>query len=310
MTQITAALVKELRESSGAGMMDCKKALSETHGDIEAAVDWLRKKGLAAAAKKAGRAASEGLVGVAVDGLRAAVVELNAETDFVARNAQFQDLVEGVTHAALNVGSDLDALKAALFPRSERSVADEVTHAVASIGENMNLRRSAFLEVVSGAVSGYVHTAVRPGLGRIGVLVALESTGDVVRLGEVGRQIAMHVAAASPLYLDKSDVDPVVLEREREVLSEQARASGKPEDVIAKMVEGRLRKFYEEVCLLDQVFVVDGDRRVSEVISQLGKELGAPVALKGFVRFVLGEGVEKQEIDFAAEVAAVAGGGA
>ena len=309
MTQITAALVKELRESSGAGMMDCKKALSETHGDLEAAVDWLRKKGLSTAAKKSGRAASEGLVGVVVDGLRAAVVELNAETDFVARNAQFQDLVEGVTQAALGAGHDLEALKVAPFPSSERCVADEVTHAIASIGENMNLRRSALLEVASGAVAGYVHTAVRPGLGRIGVLVALESTGDVARLAEVGRQIAMHVAAASPLYLDRAAVDPVALERERDVLSEQARTSGKPEDVIAKMVEGRLRKFYEEVCLLDQTFVIDGERRVSDVIDQLAKELGTPVVLKGFVRFVLGDGVEKQQSDFAAEVAAAAGVG-
>ena len=239
------------------------------------------EKGLSAAAKKSGRAASEGLVGVVVDGLRAAVVELNAETDFVARNAQFQDLVEGVTQAALGAGHNLEALKVASFPRSERCVADEVTHAIASIGENMNLRRSALLEVASGAVAGYVHAAVRPGLGKIGALVALESSGDATRLAEVGRQIAMHIAAAGPLYLDRAAVDPAALERERDVLSEQARASGKPEEVIAKMVEGRLRKFYEEVCLLDQTFVIDGERRVSDVVDQLAKELGTPVVLKG-----------------------------
>ncbi|NKD87120.1 elongation factor Ts [Haematospirillum sp. 15-248] len=307
MAEITAALVKELRETSGAGMMDCKKALSETGGDLEAAVDWLRKKGLAAAAKKAGRVAAEGLVAVAAISARAAVVELNAETDFVARNDQFQSLAQGIAQVALGVDGDVDALKAAAFPGSGRSVADEVTAAIASIGENMNLRRYQALSVSSGVVASYVHTAVKPGLGKIGVLVALESEGDVTRLEEVGKQIAMHVAAANPQYLDKDLVDTAALDRERDVLADQARASGKSEDIISKMVDGRLRKFYEEVCLVEQIFVIDGESRISAVVADLSKELGKPVVLKGFVRFALGEGIEKQESDFAAEVAAAAG---
>lgn len=309
MAEITAALVKELRETSGAGMMDCKKALSETSGNLEAAVDWLRKKGLAAAAKKAGRVAAEGLVAIAASGTCAAVVELNAETDFVARNEQFQFLVRGIAQVALGVDGDVEALRSAVFPESGRSVADEVTAAIASIGENMNLRRYQALSVSSGVVASYVHTAVTPGLGKIGVLVALESDGDVARLEEVGKQIAMHVAAANPQYLDKAMVDTAALDRERDVLAAQARASGKPEDIIAKMVDGRLRKFYEEVCLVEQIFVVDGESKISSVVANLAKELGKSVTLKGFVRFALGEGVEKQETDFAAEVAAAAGKG-
>lgn len=308
MAEITAALVKDLREKTGAGMMDCKKALAETSGDIEAAVDWLRKKGLAAAAKKAGRVAAEGLVAVASSGTAAAVAEVNAETDFVARNDKFQDFARGVAEVALSVGGDTNTLKATNYPGTERTVEEQVTHMIATIGENMALRRSAGLKVASGVVSTYVHSAIQPGLGKIGVLVALESEGDAARLDEVGKQIAMHVAAANPLFLNREAVDTSALDRERDVLSEQARASGKAEDIIAKMVEGRLRKYYEEVCLIEQIFVIDGESKISKVIESLAKELGKPVALTGFVRFALGEGIEKEESDFAAEVAAAAKG--
>lgn len=308
MAEITAALVKDLREKTGAGMMDCKKALAETSGDTEAAVDWLRKKGLAAAAKKSGRVAAEGLVAVASSGTAAAVAEVNAETDFVARNDKFQDFARGVAEVALAVGGDTDTLKTTNYPGTERTVEEQVTHMIATIGENMALRRSAGLKVGSGVVSTYVHSAIQPGLGKIGVLVALESEGDAARLDEVGKQIAMHVAAANPLFLNRDAVDTSALDRERDVLSEQARASGKAEDIIAKMVEGRLRKYYEEVCLVEQIFVIDGESKISKVIESLAKELGKPVALTGFVRFALGEGIEKEESDFAAEVAAVAKG--
>ncbi len=308
MAEITAALVKDLREKTGAGMMDCKKALAETSGDTEAAVDWLRKKGLAAAAKKSGRVAAEGLVAVASSGTAAAVAEVNAETDFVARNDKFQDFARGVAELALSVDGDIDALKATNFPGTERNVEEQVTHMIATIGENMALRRSAGLKVGAGVVSTYVHSAIQPGLGKIGVLVALESEGDAARLDEVGKQIAMHVAAANPLFLNREAVDTSALDRERDVLSEQARASGKAEDIIAKMVEGRLRKYYEEVCLIEQIFVIDGESKISKVIESLAKELGKPVALTGFVRFALGEGIEKEESDFAAEVAAAAKG--
>ncbi len=308
MAEITAALVKELREKTGAGMMDCKKALAETAGDLEAAVDWLRTKGLAAAAKKAGRVAAEGLVAVASEGTKAAVVELNAETDFVARNDGFQEFVKGVAQVALPVVGDLEQLKVAAYQDTGRNVTEQVTHMIATIGENMNLRRSAGLEVSKGVVATYIHSAVTPGLGKIGVLVALESEGDVAKLEEAGKQIAMHVAAANPLFLSKDNVDQESLERERAVLVEQARESGRPEEIIAKMVEGRLRKYYEEVCLLEQVFVIDGESKISKVVEKVAKDIGAPVALTGFVRFALGEGIEKEENDFAAEVAAAAKG--
>jgi elongation factor Ts len=308
MAEITAALVKELREKTGAGMMDCKKALAETAGDLEGAIDWLRTKGLAAAAKKAGRVAAEGLVAVAADGNKAAVVELNAETDFVARNDGFQDFVKGVAQVALPLVGDLDKLKEAAYQDTGRNVSEQVTHMIATIGENMNLRRSAGLEVSNGVVASYVHSAVAPGLGKIGVLVALESEGDAAKLEEVGKQIAMHVAAANPLFLNKDSVDQDALDRERAVLVEQARASGRPEDIIAKMVEGRLRKYYEEVCLLEQVFVIDGESKIAKIVENLSKEVGKPVALTGFVRYALGEGIEKEEADFAAEVAAAAKG--
>lgn len=307
MAEITAALVKDLREKSGAGMMDCKKALTEANGDVEAAIDWLRKKGLAAAAKKAGRVAAEGLVGVAANGLSGAAVELNAETDFVARNDAFQAAVSTVTKLALDTDGSLDSLKAAAYPGTGRTVADELPNLVATIGENMNLRRVAKLSVTDGVVSSYVHSALVPGLGKIGVLVALESTGDKAALADLGKQIAMHVAAARPEALDIADVSTANLERERAVLIEQARASGKPENIIEKMVEGRVRKYYEEVVLLEQLYVIDGETKIRKVVENAAKTIGAPVTLTGFVRFQLGEGIEKEQSDFAAEVAKMAG---
>jgi elongation factor Ts len=299
MAEITAALVKELREKTGAGMMDSKKALVENGGDIEAAVDWLRKKGLAAAAKKSGRVAAEGLVGVASAGTRAAVVEVNAETDFVARNETFQQFVETVAKLALDAGGDLETLKSMPFG-SGRTVAEELTHLVATIGENMTLRRVAALSVPKGVVATYVHGALRPGIGRIGVLAALEGDASETLL-KLGREVGMHVAAARPAALDIGAVDPAELARERAVLVEQAKASGKPENVIEKMVEGRVRKFYEEVVLLEQVWVHDGESRVKAVVAKAGAKLA------GFVRFQLGEGIEKEQADFAAEVAAAVG---
>lgn len=306
MAEITAALVKELREKTGAGMMDCKKALAETEGDMEGAVDWLRKKGLAAAAKKSGRVAAEGLVGVATNGLVGAAVELNAETDFVARNDAFQNAVSTVTTLALDSNGDLETLKGVAYPGTGRNVGEELTHLVATIGENMNLRRVAKLEVKDGIVASYVHSALAPGLGKIGVLVALESTGDKAKLADLGKQIAMHIAAARPEALDIADVDPTALDRERAVLSEQAAASGKPANIIEKMVEGRVRKYYEEVVLLEQLYVIDGETKIRKVVENAAKDVGAPVALTGFVRFTLGEGIEKEATDFAAEVASMA----
>lgn len=308
MAEITAALVKELREKTGAGMMDCKKALAESGGDVEAAVDWLRKKGLAAAAKKSGRVAAEGLVGVATRGTAGAVVEVNSETDFVARNDRFQAFVAKLAELSLDADGDVETLKSADYPGTGRNVADELTHMIATIGENMNLRRTASLSVAEGVVTSYVHNSVVPGLGKIGVIVALESAAPADKLNELGRSIAMHIAAARPEALDVSSVDASLLDREREVLSDQARASGKPEEIIAKMVEGRLRKYYEEVVLLEQVYVIDGETKVKDVVAKAGKDLGAPVALKGFVRYTLGEGVEKEESDFASEVAATLAG--
>jgi elongation factor Ts len=301
MAAITAALVKDLRDKTGAGMMDCKRALTETDGDIEAAVDWLRKKGLAAAAKKSGRIAAEGLVGVATADNKAAIVEVNAETDFVARNETFQGFVEAVAKIALEVGEDLDTIKAAPFPGSGRNVADELTHLVATIGENMTIRRVKVLSVKQGVVASYMHQALKPGLGKIGVLAAIEGPGEFATLETLGRQVGMHVAATRPEALDVDAVDPAALERERAILSDQARASGKPEAIIEKMVEGRIRKYYEEVVLLEQVWVHDGESRVRAVVKKAG------VTLTGFVRFALGEGIEKPKDDFAAEVAATAG---
>lgn len=302
---ITAAMVKELREKSGAGMMDCKTALTESGGDMEAAVDWLRTKGLAKAAKKAGRVAAEGLVGVAAEGNKAAVIELNSETDFVARNEGFQELVSKVAKVALGTDGSVEAVAAADV--DGKPVSETITDAVATIGENMTLRRSAVLSASEGVVSTYIHGKVVEGLGKIGVLVALESSGDADKLNALGRQIAMHIAATSPLALNTDELDPAVVERERTVFSEQARESGKPENIIEKMVEGRLRKFYEEVTLVKQAFVINPDQTVEQAVEALAKELGTEVKLSGFVRFALGEGIEKEEQDFAAEVAAATG---
>jgi elongation factor Ts len=307
MAEITAALVKDLREKTGAGMMDCKQALAATEGEIEAALDWLRKKGLAAAAKKSGRVAAEGLVGVAAAPREGAVVEVNAETDFVARNEQFQDFVRTVAKLALTSSADMESLKQMPYP-SGRSVAEELTHLIATIGENMTLRRAAKLSVNEGVVATYIHNALAPELGRIGVLVALESAGDPEALNALGRRIAMHVAAAKPDALTIADIDPAALERERTVQIERAKEEGKPEAIIGKMVEGRLRKYYEEVVLLEQVYVVDGESKVRKVVEDAAKDVGAPVALTGFLRFALGEGIDKgPSDDFAAEVAKMAG---
>ena len=304
MGQISASMVKDLREKTGAGMMDCKKALAETDGDMEAAVDWLRKKGLAAAAKKSGRVASDGLVAVVTEGTSGAAVEINAETDFVARNESFQSFVSEVAKIALAHGGDAAQTQAAAYPGTGRTVEEQLTHNIATIGENMSFRRSVALTVENGIVAGYVHSATAPGLGKIGVLVALESTGDTAKLEALGKQIAMHVAAARPEALKVEDVDSSNLERERAVLVEQAKASGKPDNIIEKMVEGRIRKYYEEVVLLEQVYVIDGETRVKKIVEDAAKDVGAPVTLAGFVRYELGGGIAKKEEDFAAEVAA------
>ena len=300
---VTAALVKELREKSGAGMMDCKKALGETNGDMDAAIDWLRTKGLATAAKKSGRVASEGLVAIAVEGTSGAVVELNAETDFVARNTEFQDFARSLSGLALAAG-DLDTLRAATYPDTGRTVEEELTQKIATIGENMTLRRMERLSVSNGAVVSYMHNATADGLGRIGVLVALESTADEAALQGLGKQLAMHIAATSPASLSVEDLDKDAVQRERDVLIEQAKASGKPQEIAEKMVEGRMKKYYQEVVLLEQTSVIDGETRIADVITKAGKDAGADIAMKAFVRFNLGEGIEKEETDFAAEVAA------
>ncbi|MER2519344.1 MAG: translation elongation factor Ts [Bdellovibrionales bacterium] len=299
MPEITATMVKDLREKTGAGMMDCKKALNETNGDMEAAVDWLRKKGLSAAAKKAGRVAAEGLVAIAASDKKASVVEINAETDFVARNDKFQAIALAAAQTALQTDANVETLKG--------KIQDELTNLVATIGENMSLRRVAHLSVPQGIVASYVHNALAPNLGKIGVLVALESSADVAKLQELGKQLAMHIAAARPEALTVADVDAKAVQRERDIFADQAKASGKPDAIIAKMVEGRLRKYYEEVVLLEQVYVVDGETRVKDVVEKAAKTLGAPVKLSGFVRFHLGEGIEKTSDDFAAEVAKMAG---
>tara|TARA_R110002020_G_scaffold36894_105_gene111339 strand:- start:5806 stop:6729 length:924 start_codon:yes stop_codon:yes gene_type:complete len=304
---ISAQQVKELREKTGAGMMDCKRALTETDGDMEVAIDWLRTKGLSKAAKKADRVAAEGLIGAAQGDKMAALVEVNSETDFVARNEQFQTIVGTVAAEALATGGDRDALLNAAFPGTGRTVGEEITEAIATIGENMALRRVAVLSVSEGVVATYMHNAVADGLGKLGVMVALESAGKADVLNDLGRKIAMHVAAVNPLGVTPDEIDPAVIERERAVYSEQARDSGKPENIIEKMVEGRLRKFYEEVALLKQAFVVDPDKTVEQAVEAAAAEAGAPIKLVAFVRFALGEGIEKETSDFAAEVAAAAG---
>lgn len=308
MATITAAMVKELREKTGAGMMDCKTALNENDGDIEAAVDWLRTKGLASAAKKSGRVAAEGLVGIASTGTTGAVVEINSETDFVARNEQFQEMVSTIAKAALEADST-EALSDLPYASTGRTVAEQVKEMIGTIGENMVLRRSARLEVSDGVVSSYIHNATADGLGKIGVIVGLESTGDKAKLEDLGRKIAMHIAAANPLAVTQDDIDPTVIDRERAVLAEQAKESGKPAEIIDKMVEGRIRKFYEEVALMSQVYVIDGESKVEAALKNAESDVGAPIKVTGFERFALGEGIEKEEEDFAAEVAAVASGG-
>ncbi|MCZ8545122.1 translation elongation factor Ts [Mesorhizobium qingshengii] len=300
---ISAAQVKELRDLTGAGMMDCKAALTETNGNMEEAVDWLRKKGISKADKKAGRTAAEGLIGVDNGVREAAVVEVNSETDFVARNAAFQEIVANVAKLALAYGTT-EAVAAAKYPGSDKSVADTIKDAVGTIGENMGFRRSAKLTVPHGAVASYVHNAVADGLGKLGVLVAIETTGNEHAANAFGRQVAMHVAATNPMALTAEQIDPAAVEREKAIFSDQARQSGKPEAIIEKMVEGRLRKFYEEVVLLKQAFVLNPDITVEKALKDAEKEIGAPAKISAYLRFALGEGIEKEETDFAAEVAA------
>ena len=300
---ISAAQVKELRDLTGAGMMDCKAALTETNGNMEEAVDWLRKKGISKADKKAGRTAAEGLIGVDNGVREAAIVEVNSETDFVARNAAFQEIVANVAKVALAYGTT-EAVAAAKYPGSDKSVADTIKDAVGTIGENMGFRRSAKLTVPHGAVATYVHNAVADGLGKLGVLVAIETTGNEHAANAFGRQVAMHVAATNPMALTAEQIDPAAVEREKAIFSDQARQSGKPEAIIEKMVEGRLRKFYEEVVLLKQAFVLNPDITVEKALKDAEKEIGAPAKISAYLRFALGEGIEKEETDFAAEVAA------
>lgn len=305
--EITAAMVKQLRDSTGVGMMDCKKALAETAGDMEAAVDWLRTRGLAKAAKKADRVAAEGLVGVATAGTKASVVEVNSETDFVARNEQFQNIVGAVAKLALDADGDVVKLGEMPFPGTGHSVSAELTEAIAKIGENMNLRRTQTVSVSDGVVESYIHNAVKPGMGKIGILVALESTGDKAALSALGKQLAMHIAAAQPQAISPEELDQDVVARERAIILEQVKESGKPADIAEKMVDGRMRKYFEEVTLMSQVFVIDGETKVADAIKNAEKDAGAPIKLTKFVRYALGEGIEKVESDFAAEVAATAG---
>jgi len=306
MTAITAELVKTLREKSGAGMMDCKRALTETNGDIEAAIDWLRAKGISKADKKSGRTAAEGLIGIVSAGTKAVAIELNSETDFVARNEAFQELVRGVANVAINTDGTVEAVSKAIYPATGKSVEDSIKDAIATIGENMTLRRSAMLHVEHGVVATYIHNAAGEGIGKLGVLVALKSLGDKEVLSSIGRQVAMHIAATNPLAIRAEEVDPAVAERERNVFIEQSRASGKPDNIIEKMVDGRMRKFFEEVALLSQAFVINPDVTVGQAVKDAEKLAGAAIEVTGMVRLQLGEGVEKEETDFAAEVAAVA----
>ncbi len=305
MADITAAMVKDLREKSGAGMMDCKKALGEANGDMDAAMDWLRTKGLAAAAKKSSRTAAEGLVGVEVQGTKGAAVEVNSETDFVAKNDQFQAFVRDVTSVALELGDDIATIKAAAL--GGKTVEEVLTNNIATIGENQTLRRAKRLEVSQGAVVPYVHNAQAPGLGKIGVLVALESEAATDKLEALGKQLAMHIAAAFPLALNEEDLDPAVIERERAIAQEKASESGKPADIIAKMVDGAIAKYRKENALVSQLFVMDGKTKIADVVAAAAKEAGSPIKLVDYVRFQLGEGIEKEESDFAAEVAAASG---
>lgn len=305
MAQITAQMVKDLREMTGAGMMDCKAALGETSGDVDAAVDWLRKKGLSKAAKKAGRVAAEGLVGLAVKGTKGVVVEINSETDFVARNDLFQGLVKMTANIALDVGADVEKIKAA--KAGSATIAESIAETIAKIGENMTLRRAAEVSVGKGAVGSYVHNSVSDGLGKIGVIVALESTGKADELAALGRQIAMHVASANPLAVDPSGLDPAVVQREKDVLAEKYRAEGKPANIVERIVESGIKTYYKEVCLLDQPFIFDDKKSVAQALKESESKVGGPIKITKFVRYALGEGVERQDTDFAAEVAAAAG---
>jgi len=307
MATITASMVKDLRETTGAGMMDCKQALTENAGEMQAAIDWLRKKGLSKAAKKAGRVAAEGLIGAVTGGTKGVVVEVNSETDFVARNEQFQGLVKMIAQVALNVGSDLEKIKAAKV--GNVTVETAIADAIATIGENMTLRRAALLEVGNGVVASYVHNAVIEGAGKMGVIVALESSGKTDELATLGKQLAMHVAATNPQALDPAGLDPAVVKREKDVLADKYRQQGKPENVIEKIVESGLKTFYKEVCLLEQasVHAEHGGKSVSQVLKEVEGKIGAPVKITGFVRYALGEGIDKQDSDFAAEVAAASG---
>lgn len=307
MAAITAGLVKELRDQTGAGMMDCKTALAESNGDMEAAVDWLRAKGLSKAAKKADRVAAEGLIGIASAARAGAVVEVNSETDFVARNAEFQKAVGQIAKLALEAGGDLEKLAAMPYPEKKVPVSDHIKELIATIGENLTLRRTAAFKVEDGVVATYVHNQATPGMGKIGVLVALESAGDKEKLNEIGRQVAMHVAATNPLALRDEDIDPETIERERAIFSEQAKESGKPEKVVKQMIEGRIKKFYQEVVLLKQAFVINPDLTVEKAVKEAEQAVGAPIAIKAFVRYELGEGIKTNKGDFAAEVAAAAG---
>lgn len=311
MSTITAAMVKDLRERTGAGMMDCKQALTENNGDMDAAIEWLRKKGLSKAAKKSDRVAAQGLIGVLSTGKAGAVVEVNSETDFVARNDQFQDMVQKITTLAVAANGDTAKLLAATYPGTKKTVEDQVKDAIATIGENMGVRRTAALTVKDGIVAAYIHNKAAEGLGKIGVLVALEGLGDNAKLTEFGRQLAMHIAAANPLALTPDDLDPAAIEKERAFYTQQALESGKPKEIADKMVEGRLKKeFFQQACLLSQVFVLDGKATVDEAIKTAAKESGEPITVTGFVRYALGEGIEKKEEDFAAEVAKTVGAAA
>ena len=304
MAEITASLVKELRERTGAGMMDCKKALTESGGDLSAAADWLRTKGLAAAAKKASRVAAEGLVGVVSTGTEAAVVEVNSETDFVARNEDFQAFVSQAAKIALDKRGVLDDIAAADYPGTDRTLEAQVTHLVSTLGENLSFRRSGHIAIPQGVVSSYVHGALAPGLGRIAAIVGLESEGDQVKLEAFGKQLAMHIAAAAPQAVGVDGINPAVVAKERKALAEQARESSKPDNIIDKMVEGRLRKYFEETVLLEQTFVIDNETKVEKAVEAAAKDAGATIKVVGFVRFALGEGIAREESDFAAEVAA------
>jgi len=305
MADITAQMVKELRESTGAGMMDCKSALTETAGDMQAAVDWLRKKGLSKAAKKAGRVAAEGLIGIAVQAAKGVLVEVNSETDFVARNDLFQGLVKMIADVALSVGGDVEAIKAAKL--GNITVADAIADTIAKIGENMTLRRAATLSVGQGVIGNYVHNSVAEGLGRIGVIVALESAGKADELPAIGRQLAMHVASANPQALDPAGLDPKVVEREKNVLTDKFKAQGKPANVIDKIVESGLKTFYKEVCLLEQPFIFDDKKTVAQAVKEAEGKVGGAIKVTGFVRYALGEGIERPDTDFSGEVAAAAG---